>query len=75
MGAGADRYSTGMAQSYGKPTNIAARVKAGQELMFIELESKNEKIAREALRKAGCKLCVKTFVEVTKKEEALVTTK
>jgi len=69
MGAGADRYSTGMAQSYGKPTNTAARVKAGQELMYIELPIEKEAIAREALRKAGCKLCVKTFVEKTKIEE------
>lgn len=67
MGAGADRYSTGMAKSYGKPTNVAARVKPGQELMYIELEPEKEKIAREALRKASCKLCVKTYVEVTKK--------
>ncbi len=69
MGAGADRYSTGMAKSYGKPTNTAARIRAGQELMYIELDTKKEKIAREALRKACRKLCVKTFVEVSKKEE------
>jgi len=67
MGAGADRYSTGMAQSYGKPTNIAARIRAGQEIMYIELDADKEKVAREALRKASCKLCIKTYVEVTKK--------
>jgi large subunit ribosomal protein L10e len=66
MGAGADRYSTGMAQSYGKPTNVAARVKAGQEIMYIETNPEKENIAREALRKASCKLCVKTFTEKTK---------
>ena len=70
MGAGADRYSTGMAKSYGKPTNTAARIKAGQELMYIELAIGKEALAKEALRKAGCKLCVKTFIEITKKEEA-----
>ena len=70
MGAGADRYSTGMAKSYGKPTNVAARIKAGQELMYIDLNPNKEKIAREALRKAGCKLCVKTYVEATKKPTA-----
>ncbi|MBN1923434.1 MAG: 50S ribosomal protein L16 [Nanoarchaeota archaeon] len=68
MGAGADRYSTGMAKSYGKPTNTAARIKAGQELMYIELPIIKEKVAREALRKASCKLAVKTYVEVSKKE-------
>lgn len=71
MGAGADRYSTGMAKSYGKPTNVAARIKAGQELMYIDLTPEKEKIAKEALRKASCKLCVKTYVEVTKKPEVV----
>jgi large subunit ribosomal protein L10e len=68
MGAGADRYSTGMAKSYGKPTNLAARINAGQELMYIELPIDKEKIAREALRKASCKLPFKAYIEVTKKE-------
>lgn len=68
MGAGADRYSTGMAKSYGKPTNLAARVKAGQELIYVELPVEKEKIAREALRKASCKLPFKSFIEITKKD-------
>ncbi len=63
MGAGADRYSTGMQKSYGKPINIAARVKAGQEIMYIDTTPDKEAVAREALRKASCKLAVKTFIE------------
>jgi len=70
MGAGADRYSTGMARAYGKPTNLAARVNAGQELMFIELPIEKEAIAREALRKAKCKLPFKSLIEITKKRTA-----
>jgi large subunit ribosomal protein L10e len=68
MGAGADRYSTGMARAYGKPTNLAARVNAGQELMFIEIPIEKEAIAREALRKAKCKIPFKSYIEITKKE-------
>jgi len=68
MGAGADRYSTGMARAYGKPTNLAARVRAGQELMFIDIPHEKEAIAREALRKAKCKIPFKSFIDITKKE-------
>ncbi|MDD2678941.1 MAG: 50S ribosomal protein L16 [Candidatus Nanoarchaeia archaeon] len=68
MGAGADRYSTGMARAYGKPTNLGARVSAGQELMYIEVPIEKEAVAKEALRKATCKLPFKSLIEVTKKE-------
>jgi large subunit ribosomal protein L10e len=67
MGAGADRYSTGMARAYGKPTNLGARVKAGHEIMFIEIPVEKEAIAREALRKAKCKIPFKSFIEITKR--------
>lgn len=66
MGAGADRYSTGMRQSYGKPTNTAARVTAGQEIMYVEVPPEKEEVARKALKKASHKLCVKTHIDKTR---------
>ncbi|MFH1823184.1 MAG: 50S ribosomal protein L16 [archaeon] len=34
-GAGADRMQTGMSQSFGKPTSVAAQVKKGQKLFSV----------------------------------------
>lgn len=69
MGAGADRYSTGMSQSYGKPTNLAAQIRTGQEIMYVEIIPGREKGARESLRKASCKLPLKVYVELSKNEK------
>src|SRR3989304_2702951 len=38
-GAGADRFQSGMRESFGKPIGTAARVRAGQTLM--EIQTKN----------------------------------
>ena len=55
-GAGADRVSQGMRCAFGKAVGTAARVKAGQKLMTVEVEPVNFLKAKEALRKAGHKL-------------------
>lgn len=67
MGAGADRYSSGMARPYGKPVYLAAQIKAGEEIMYIELFPNKEQEARIALKKASSKLPLKVYIEVTKK--------
>ncbi|VVB75385.1 50S ribosomal protein L10e [Candidatus Tiddalikarchaeum anstoanum] len=67
MGAGADRYSSGMARPYGKPVALAAQVKAGQEIMYLEMEANRENDARIAFKKASSKLPLTMFVDVTKK--------
>ena len=54
-GAGADRMSTGMKKSFGKPIGSAARVREGQTLMEIRLNKENLKVARLALSRASKK--------------------
>ncbi len=58
-GAGADRYQTGMRESFGRPIGYAARVKRGQPIMTVWVYSGREKEAREALRRAKMKLPMK----------------
>lgn len=63
-GAGADRMSTGMKMSFGKPIGVAARVKKGQVLFSISVEKQNLKLAKTALKKAGYKLpCTSQIIE------------
>lgn len=65
-GAGADRFQSGMKKAFGKPVGTAARVKEGQEIMFIKTDEKNIDKAKVALYKAGRKLPCK--VEITFKK-------
>ncbi|PIN75492.1 50S ribosomal protein L16 [Candidatus Woesearchaeota archaeon CG10_big_fil_rev_8_21_14_0_10_37_12] len=55
-GAGADRLSTGMAHSFGKPIGVAAQVRVGQELYTIGTTKEHVALARTALKKAAKKL-------------------
>ncbi|MCK4714974.1 MAG: 50S ribosomal protein L16, partial [Candidatus Aenigmarchaeota archaeon] len=64
-GAGADRFSTGMQKAYGKSIGTAARVREGQELMYIRVNKENLDSALESLKKAGKKLPCKITVAVT----------
>ena len=50
--AGADRLSSGMRGSYGKPSEVAARVAIGQVIMSIRTKAANEKHVVAALRRA-----------------------
>lgn len=55
-GAGADRFQTGMRQSFGKPIGTAARVKAGQKLIEVRVNTPVIGVAKTALKKAAYKL-------------------
>jgi len=56
-GAGADRLSTGMTQSYGIIVGRAALVKPGQTIMFISCANeKAARIARDSLKKIKSKV-------------------
>ena len=55
-GAGADRVSQGMRASFGKAVGIAARVKPNQVIISFETFERHIEHAKEALRKASCKL-------------------
>jgi large subunit ribosomal protein L10e len=54
--AGADRIQEGMRRAFGKPFSLAARVRPGQPILTLEINFKNLKIAKEALRRASMKV-------------------
>ena len=58
-GAGADRYQTGMRLSFGNPIGLAARVKAGQNIMEVRFTKGREQVVKKALRVASSKLPVR----------------
>ncbi len=68
-GAGADRVSQGMRQSFGKPIGTAARIKSGQALMTVRCHAKDVLAAKDGLRKAGHKFCTPTRIVVEKGED------
>jgi len=55
-GAGADRYSSGMQRSFGKPIGQAARVRANQRVVMVKASIKSEAAIKAAFRKAAAKL-------------------
>lgn len=55
-GAGADRFSSGMRMSFGRPIGQAARVTKGQKIMTAYVPAGKEAIAKEAIRRARSKL-------------------
>jgi len=50
--AQADRFQEGMKRPYGKPTGTAARVKRGEPLITIEVDTDGVDVAKEALERA-----------------------
>ena len=56
--AGADRLQEGMRRSFGKPSGRAARIKTGQSILDIYVNSNAVTTAREALRVGTTKLPV-----------------
>ncbi len=63
-GAGADRFSSGMKKSFGKPVGTAAQVKEGQEIATIKVKEEHIKFAMAALKKANFKLPMPCHVKV-----------
>ena len=55
-GAGADRVSQGMRCAFGKNVGTAARVQKNQKIITIQTNEANFSAAKDALRKANCKL-------------------
>mmetsp|Transcript_15901 Transcript_15901/g.36664 ORF Transcript_15901/g.36664 Transcript_15901/m.36664 type:complete len:218 (-) Transcript_15901:238-891(-) len=53
--AGADRLSSGMRHSYGKPIGVAARVDIGQILLSVRAKDQNEAHVIEAIRRGKFK--------------------
>lgn len=55
-GAGADRFSSGMAHSFGTPAGNAARVKEGDTIIEVYVDKPNLGIAKLALERASKKV-------------------
>ena len=55
-GAGADRLQKGMRQAYGRPTDRAARINAGQPVFTIHVAKENSSHIEEAYRRARRKM-------------------
>ena len=63
-GAGADRFSTGMQQSFGKPIGNAARIKKGQTIFQVSVDKSSLDLARKALERASKKLPCSCVIQV-----------
>ncbi len=63
-GAGADRMSTGMAHSFGKPIGIAAQVHKGKAIFEINVDKVNVAAAKEAGKRIAAKVPCKCIIKV-----------
>lgn len=63
-GAGADRMSSGMSLSFGKPIGVAAQVKAGEEIIVIGVDKNGLEVAKNAIRKIKAKLPCSTTLKI-----------
>ena len=68
-GAGADRVSQGMRQSFGKPIGTAARVDLGQAILTVRVTAERFSVVKEAFRKANTKLPIPTRLVIEKGED------
>ncbi len=62
-GAGADRFSTGMQKSFGKPIGSAARIKKGQKVVTVSVNKKDFNLAKKALNRFRKKVPGSWFIE------------
>ncbi|MCG3227518.1 MAG: 50S ribosomal protein L16 [Candidatus Heimdallarchaeota archaeon] len=67
--AGADRIQDGMRKSFGKPTDRAARVKEGQELVTVRTYAQNYHIVKGALKRGADRFPTKCTYKIGKGEE------
>ena len=64
-GAGADRMSTGMSRSFGKPIGVAARVRKGQTLVTLRIDKQNLDLGRTSLDRFRHKMPCSCAVVIT----------
>ncbi len=63
-GAGADRLSTGMAHSFGKPIGRAAQVKTGQPIISLYIDKNNLELGKKALKRAQYKIPCSCLINI-----------
>ena len=71
-GAGADRVSDGMRQSFGKIVGTAARIQSGERLFTAWCEPEQADAVKEAYRRAYNKITPPCRIEVERGEELLI---
>jgi len=71
-GAGADRVSDGMRQSFGKIVGTAARMGAGERIFTAWCQPEDADVVKDAMRRAYNKISPPCRVKVEKGEELLV---
>ncbi len=69
-GAGADRMSTGMKMSFGKPIGIAAQCKKGKAIVELHLEEKDIAAGQLALKRIQYKLPVHCLIQIKRLAES-----
>jgi len=62
--AGADRIQDGMRQAFGKPIGLAARVRAGQNIVIVKVKKPHVEVAKEALRRGKSKIPIPSQIVV-----------
>jgi large subunit ribosomal protein L10e len=67
-GAGADRMSTGMQKSYGKPIGTAIQIRKGDKLFSVEINKPFIEIARKAFIRASQKMPCSFTIKITEKK-------
>jgi large subunit ribosomal protein L10e len=70
-GAGADRMSTGMQRSFGKPIGIAAQTKKGQKIITVRTNTPNLAVSVKALKRCSKKIPCGCMITVTKNKPAV----
>ena len=70
-GAGADRFSSGMAHAFGKPAGLAARIKKGQALFQVRVDKAHIEVAKQALERASKKLPCSCTIQIFEKKQSL----
>lgn len=67
-GAGADRFSTGMKKSFGKPIGQAARFKKGDTIFEINVDKKSIDLAKKALKRASYKIACGCTIHIEERK-------
>ncbi|MGM5481505.1 MAG: 50S ribosomal protein L16 [Nanobdellota archaeon] len=70
-GAGADRMSTGMQMSFGKPVGVAAQLREGQPIMEVHCNKRGIPAAKKALSRARKKFPCSGYVLVEEDTKAI----
>ncbi|MDZ7729771.1 MAG: 50S ribosomal protein L16 [Natrialbaceae archaeon] len=71
-GAGADRVSDGMRQSFGKIVGTAARIDRNDRIFTIWCDVEDAAVAKDALRRAYNKMSPPCRIDVERGEELLI---